>query len=65
MRCRYCKSSMMGQDNDRMRYNLYSRIYVCINDECKAVYEEWTDHKGVALSDRNKWFNPEIGDFEK
>ena len=37
--CRYCDGRMMGQDNDRMGPNLYSRIHVCLNDECKAVYE--------------------------
>lgn len=65
MRCKYCKSNMMGQDNDRMGHNLYSKIYVCLNEECKAVYESWTDDQGRSLPDRNRWFNPKIRDFEK
>lgn len=65
MYCRYCDSKMMGQDNDRMGYNCYSRIHVCLNEECKAVYENWTDNIGRPLTDKNRWFNPEIEDFEK
>ncbi|QDY32684.1 hypothetical protein [Clostridium sporogenes] len=65
MRCRYCNSEMMPQDNDRMGYDTYSKIYICLNSKCKAVYEEWTTSKGASLVDRNRWFNPKIKDFEK
>jgi len=63
-RCKYCKETMIGQDNDRMGINLYCKIYVCTNDKCAAVYEEWTDEKGRSISGRNRWFNPQTNEFE-
>jgi len=55
---------MFSQDNDRMGYNLYSRIHVCCNNSCKAVYEEWTTEKGVPVRESNGWFNPKTAKFE-
>lgn len=55
---------MMGQDNDRMGQNLYSKLFVCLNDECEAVYEYYTDEKGRPLPGRHRWFNPHTGEFE-
>jgi hypothetical protein len=55
---------MMGQDNDRMPDG-YSKIYVCTNDNCKAVYEEWSDFKMKRTPQKDRWFNPTTNDFEK
>lgn len=63
--CRYCKDIMYGQDNDYMGNGLYSKIYACSNNECKAVYEEWIAEKGRSVSERNRWFNPKTKEFEK
>lgn len=64
MRCKYCKTQMMGQDNDRMPGG-YCKIYVCSNGKCKAVYEEWTDYKTTRTPEKDQWFNPKTNDFEK
>ncbi|EJW14300.1 hypothetical protein PAV_15c00890 [Paenibacillus alvei DSM 29] len=62
--CKYCDTLMMGQDNDRMWNNQYCRIYVCTNDKCKAVYEEWTNGRGVSIPGKDRWFNPRTKEFE-
>ncbi|MGG3662082.1 hypothetical protein [Bacillus gobiensis] len=59
IKCVYCRSVMMPQDNDYMGNGQYCRIYVC---DCDAVYEDWTDDKGKHLF--GKWLNPETNDYE-
>lgn len=65
IKCRYCAGYVYGQDNDNMGGGLYSKIYVCHNDDCRAVYEEWTTSKGVSVPNRNRWFNPKTKEYEK
>ncbi|MEC1526072.1 hypothetical protein P9D43_29195 [Neobacillus niacini] len=60
MLCKYCKSEMMGQDNDHMGNGRYSKYYGCT--KCEGVYEEWTDKKGKFMF--GKWWNPETKDYD-
>ncbi|AFC32152.1 hypothetical protein PM3016_5452 [Paenibacillus mucilaginosus 3016] len=58
MRCLYCNELMNVQDNDYMGNREYSRLYVCLNDESRSIYEDWTDDKGRPIPRKNKWWNP-------
>lgn len=64
MYCKYCNETMMGQDNDRLG-NYYCKLYVCTNDKCKAVYEQYSTLNGVKIAEKHRWFNPKTSKFEK
>lgn len=55
---------MMPQGADRVQGE-YIGLYCCTNTECKAVFEEYSDLKGVSLSSKNQWWNPKTEEFEK
>lgn len=63
MICKYCKEEMMGQDNDPFPGG-YSKLYVCLNNDCRAIFEEWTDKKHRRTPDKDRWFNPKTKEFE-
>jgi hypothetical protein len=62
--CRYCNSRMMQQDTDPLPGG-YSTLFVCINEECRAVYEKWYDKRHKRTPERDRWFNPVTKNFEK
>jgi hypothetical protein len=55
---------MMQQDTDPLPGG-YSTLFVCINEECGAVYEKWYDKRNKRIPERDRWFNPVTQDFEK
>ncbi|KOO48846.1 hypothetical protein ABE042_07385 [Viridibacillus arvi] len=61
MKCKYCKGSMTEQDNDRIG-NRYCKQHVCVNDECKAVFEEIRTIRGVRVPAEDRWLNQETAE---
>lgn len=57
MNCKYCGHEMQSQGNNRIEGE-YIEIFVCMNVECKSVYELFRNSKGTILNNKNKWFNP-------
>lgn len=63
MICKYCESRMATQGTDRIG-SAYSELFVCINEDCRGVYETWRTLNGQSLADKNRWFNPKTKEFE-
>jgi hypothetical protein len=62
--CKYCNSRMMQQDTDPLPGG-YATLFVCLEKGCNAVYERWYDKRNKRLPERDRWFNPSTGEFEK
>ncbi|MFE6167892.1 hypothetical protein ACFVP8_08410 [Viridibacillus arvi] len=61
MKCKYCKGSMTEQDNERIG-NRYCKQHVCVNDECKVVFEEIRTIRGVRVPAEDRWLNQETAE---
>ncbi|WP_203334346.1 hypothetical protein [Planococcus beigongshangi] len=59
MECKYCQSHMKQEGTDPEPGG-FSTLYICENDECRAIFEEWYNASDMAnkMPERDNWFKP-------
>lgn len=62
--CKYCNGRMMQQDTDPLPGG-YSTLFVCVEGNCKSVYEKWYDRSHIRTPEKDQWFNPTTKEFKK